>query len=126
MFRELSADVVTAAAHQMRSGRPSFQIRALRGAASDVGADESAFAHRDAQFSVVAFGSDAQRLDLMWEPRGRRSTGLYTSFEASDRPARIAEAIPPSTLARLRRITERIDPRHLFRDNFPVGPGGDE
>lgn len=124
LFRDLSTDVVTAAAALVRSGQTYFfQIRALGGAASDVDADETAFAHREAQFSLAAFGTEADRLALMWEPLGSHSLGLYTSFEASDRPARIEEAFPPRVLARLRSIKQRVDPQHRFRDNFPVGSG---
>ncbi|MFK4791035.1 LLM class flavin-dependent oxidoreductase [Microbacterium sp. ZW T5_56] len=127
LFRDLSPEVVTAAAALVRSGQtPFFQIRALGGAASDVDADETAFAHREAQLSLVAFGSDADRLGLMWEPLGSHSIGLYTSFEASNRPARIDEAFPPHVLARLRRIKQRVDPHRLFRDNFPVGSDASE
>jgi hypothetical protein len=44
-----------------------FQIRSVGGAVADVPPDATAFANRDANFSVVAFGADRTRLDEAWE-----------------------------------------------------------
>jgi hypothetical protein len=44
-----------------------FQIRSVGGAVADVPPDATAFANRDANFSVVAFGTDRTRLDEAWE-----------------------------------------------------------
>jgi berberine-like enzyme len=46
--------------------------------------------------------------------------GLYLSFETDQDPARITEAFPPATLARLRELKLRYDPDNVFRDNFTI------
>lgn len=106
----------------LRSGATYFfQIRALGGATADIGPEETAFAHRDAQFSVLAMGSGS-RLDPLWEPMRSHFTGLYLSFETGRGPERLAEAFPPATLARLRDLKRRYDPQNVFTDNFNIAP----
>ncbi|WP_306232127.1 LLM class flavin-dependent oxidoreductase [Agrococcus beijingensis] len=98
-----------------------FQIRAMGGAVADVPSDETAFAHRDAKFSVIAFGMDRVRLDAAWDTLvAPHASGLYLSFETDQRPGRLEEAFPPATLARLRALKAEVDPENLFRDNFNV------
>jgi len=60
---------------------------------------------------------------LRWfEPVRRQSEGLYLSFESDRHPDRIADAFPPATLDRLRRLKTELDPHNLFRDNFNIIP----
>ena len=99
-----------------------FQIRSVGGAVADVPSDATAYAHRSANFSVVAFGASKGRLDEAWEQMAAHSTGLYLSFETDQRPERIGEAWPPATLARLRELKRRYDPDNVFRDNFNITP----
>ncbi len=111
----------TAAAGLIASGLVYFfQIRSVGGAVADVAPDATAYAHRSANFSVVAFGADRARLDAAWDDLAKHFSGLYLSFETDLRPERIAEAFPPATLARLRTLKERYDPANVFRDNFNV------
>ena len=97
-----------------------FSLRALGGAVADVPDDATAFAHRSAAFSIATFGANEARLDAAWRDIAAHSRGLYLSFETSLRPERIGEAYPPATLERLRAIKSRVDPQHLFRDNFAI------
>lgn len=98
-----------------------FQLRAMGGAIADVASDATAFAHRDAQFSVIAFGAHRARLDAAWDTLvAPHASGLYLSFETDQRPGRLEEAFPPATLARLRALKAEVDPDNLFRDNFNV------
>jgi FAD/FMN-containing dehydrogenase len=99
-----------------------FQIRSLGGAVADVPADATAFGHRDANFSVVAFGADRAHLDEAWEDMYRHFRGLYLSFESDTRPERLGDAFPPATLQRLRALKRRYDPDNVFRDNFNIAP----
>ncbi|MFD1505612.1 LLM class flavin-dependent oxidoreductase [Georgenia yuyongxinii] len=111
------------AARLIRSGETYFfQIRAMGGAMADVAPDATAFAHRSANFSVVAFGAGAERLDRFWDPMRQHFTGLYVSFETDRHPERLREAYPPRTLDRLLDIKRRYDPENVFRDNFDLGP----
>jgi hypothetical protein len=101
---------------------PFFQLRAVGGAVADVPEAATAYAHRSANFSVVALGSNPERLDAQWRTLAEHTAGMYLSFDSSERPERIGEAFPPATLARLRAIKAAYDPTCLFRDNFAVEP----
>ncbi|NMR20054.1 LLM class flavin-dependent oxidoreductase [Cellulomonas fimi] len=99
-----------------------FQVRAMGGATGDVDPDATAFAHRSANFQVVAMGASPARLDAAWDAMRRHFTGLYVSFETDTRPERLLDAYPPRTLARLRDVKRRYDPENVFRDNVVVEP----
>ena len=100
-----------------------FQLRAVGGAVHDVPADATAFAHRSSEFSVVAFGGDRRVLDARWrELIAPHVDGAYLSFETGQGPESVAQAFPPATLERLRRIKREVDPDNLFRDNTNVDP----
>jgi FAD/FMN-containing dehydrogenase len=101
-----------------------FQIRTTGGAASDADADATAYAHRDANFSLTAMGIDAALTDKVWDPMRRHLDGLYLSFETDVRPQRLLDAFPPATLERLRELKTRYDPDNVFRDNFNIAPIG--
>lgn len=108
----------------VRSGvTPFFQIRAAGGAVHDVPADATAYAHRSANFSLVAFGSSRGRLDAVWDAMAGHFDGLYVSFETDLRPERLADAFPGATLGRLRDLKRRYDPQDVFRHNFSVASG---
>lgn len=99
-----------------------FQIRSLGGAVGDVAPDATAFGHRDANFSVVAFGTDRARLDEAWEDMYQHFRGVYLSFETDTRAERLGDAFPVATLERLRALKHRYDPGNVFRDNFNIAP----
>ena len=99
-----------------------FQLRTVGGAVADADPEATAYAHRDAAFSVVAMGTTRRRLDRAWDALGENFDGLYLSFESDPRPDRLADAFPPKTLARLRDLKHRYDPDNLFRDNFNIDP----
>ncbi len=86
---------------------------------SDVPADATAYAHRDAGFQVTAMGIDDKRMDRIWEANRGRFDGLYLSFETG--LGKLADAFPPTTLARLQGVLKRhYDPANVFRDNFNI------
>ncbi|ROR66229.1 LLM class flavin-dependent oxidoreductase [Agrococcus jenensis] len=124
LLRSITPAVATALARFLDAGAHFFfQIRAMGGAIGDVDPDATAFAHRDAGFSVIAFGMDRTRLDAAWDTLvAPHASGLYLSFETDRRPGRLEEAFPPATLARLRALKAEVDPENLFRDNFNVVP----
>lgn len=113
-------DAADAIAALIASGAtPWFQIRSVGGAVADVAPDATAYAHRDAGFSVTAIGRGPV-FDQLWDALATHFDGLYLSFESRTDPALVAQAFPPATLARLREVKRRYDPEPLFRDNFPV------
>lgn len=121
--REITPAFAAASADLINSGAAHwYQIRTVGGAVSDVAADATAYAHRDANFSLAVMGSNARQLDHWFEPVRRQSDGLYLSFESDSSSERIADAFPPATLERLRRLKSRLDPDNLFQDNFNVTP----
>jgi alkanesulfonate monooxygenase SsuD/methylene tetrahydromethanopterin reductase-like flavin-dependent oxidoreductase (luciferase family) len=103
-----------------------FQIRTTGGAASDVEADATAYAHRDVNFSVTAMGVDRRLTDARWDGMRRHFDGLYLSFETDQRPERLGDAFPPATLRRLRELKARYDPDNVFRDNFSITAAKEE
>ncbi|MEV4343688.1 LLM class flavin-dependent oxidoreductase [Actinoplanes sp. NPDC049596] len=99
-----------------------FQVRSVGGAVADVAEEATAYSHRSANFSVVAFGSSREELDEKWAALGSHFRGLYLSFETDLSPERIHEAWPEKSLTRLRALKEQYDPANVFRDNFNIAP----
>ena len=119
LVTHITPEFAKAAERMLESGDTYFfQIRSVGGAVADVAADATAYAHRSANFSVIAMGSDHARLDRSWAHLAAHTQGLYLSFDSSLRPERIAEAFPPATLERLRAIKAEVDPDGIFVDNF--------
>ncbi|PFG39417.1 FAD/FMN-containing dehydrogenase [Georgenia soli] len=123
LLEHLTPEFAADAKRLVRSGETFFfQIRAMGGAISDVDPGATAFAHRSANFSVVAFGASRTRLDRIWDSMQHHFTGIYPSFETDPRPERLLDAYPAPTLERLRALKRRYDPDNVFRDNFNVAP----
>ena len=123
LLAHLTPEFSAAAESLIRGGAVYFfQIRSVGGAVADVDPSATAYAHRSANFSVVAFGASRERLDAAWEDLASHYSGLYLSFETDQRPERIVEAWPPETLKRLRELKRRYDPDNVFRDNFNITP----
>jgi FAD/FMN-containing dehydrogenase len=107
------------------------QIRILGGAMARVGAEDTAFAHRDAQVMVTIitpFEDVAQApIHAAWthayyEALRPRSMGVYSNFLEDEGAARIHEAYPERTYRRLADIKRRYDPTNLFRRNQNIAP----
>ncbi|PJJ62067.1 LLM class flavin-dependent oxidoreductase [Compostimonas suwonensis] len=123
LVEHITPEFAAAAAALLETGAVYFfQLRAVGGAVADVADDATAYGNRSANFSVVAFGSNAARLDQAWAGLREHLTGLYISFETGAHPERIADAFPAATLRRLRELKSRIDPGNVFRDNFNLAP----
>lgn len=121
LLREITPSFAEAATRMILDGGSHFfQIRSMGGAVADLPADATAFAHRDAAFSVVAFGPSETRLNRHWDALRPHFSGLYLSFETDTRPERLLEAFPEPVLRRLQELKAIYDPTHLFRDNFSV------
>lgn len=126
MIEHLTPGFARDAASLVRSGHTYFfQIRAAGGAVADVPAEATAYAHRSANFSVVAFGASRHRLDAVWDAMAGHFSGIYSSFETDRRPERLAEVFPGRTLERLRALKRHLDPEDVFRHNFSVAAGDD-
>jgi FAD/FMN-containing dehydrogenase len=123
LIRHITPAFAADATAMLESGASYFfQLRAVGGAVSDVPADATAYGWRDANFSVVAFGTRHSGLDPWWERLLSHMEGLYLSFESATGPDVVARAFPPAHLARLKELKRRYDPTGLFRDNFFIDP----
>jgi FAD/FMN-containing dehydrogenase len=123
LLNGITPEFALEAAALLRSGSVHlFQLRSLGGAMADVLPDATAFAHRQAQFPVNALAVDAREVDRYWDRIRPHLDGIYLSFETDRDPARLNEAFPPATLARLRTLKLELDPHNLFRDNFNIDP----
>lgn len=121
MAEHLTPELAADAARLVRSGAtPFFQIRAAGGAVHDVPADATAYAHRSANFSVVAMGTSRRRIDAIWDAMAHHFDGAYLSFETDPRPERLRDVYPGATLERLRGLKRRYDPEDVFRHNYSV------
>ena len=121
LLEHITPEFAAAVEALLASGEVHFlQIRSVGGAVADVPADATAYAHRTANFSIVALGSRAEELNRLWDGLAEHFTGLYLSFDTDLRPERVADAFPAETIARLRVLKSRYDPRNVFRDNFNI------
>ncbi|WP_461296903.1 hypothetical protein [Streptomyces harbinensis] len=112
-----------AAARVIRSGAIGwFQLRSVGGAVADVPSDATAYARRDANFSLVVMGGADEVVDRARVRLSPFLDGLCISFETSLRPERIAAAWHPRTLSRLRELKSVYDPECVFGDNFALTP----
>jgi hypothetical protein len=121
LVRHITPAFAQAAARLINSGLVYFfQIRSVGGAVADVPPDATAYASRSANFSVIAFGANRERLNLAWDNMAQHFDGLYLNFETDLRPERVQDAFPPRTLERLRVLKQQYDPQNMFRDNFNI------
>jgi hypothetical protein len=104
------------------------------GASHRVGADETAFAFRDARFNVGIFGTWADQADdeanTTWVRdyyealRPHSLGGGYVNFSSRDELGRVQETYGEHH-ARLAEVKRRYDPENLLRLNQNVRPAAD-
>ncbi len=108
-----------------------FQFRVLGGAVSRVPADATAYAHRERRMMVnvasLLPGSTDDGPVEEWADGFARALDIgagpvYVNYLGSDAAARVADAYPGATGARLAEVKRRYDPRNLFRWNVNVAP----
>ena len=113
---------------------PVVQLRVMGGAMARVGADATAFAHRDRLIlgNVAAMYGDAGEqpeheawvTNVALELSGG-DPAAYTGFLSDEGPARVRAAYPGGTWERLAAIKAEYDPDNLFRHNQNVPPAAD-
>ncbi len=107
-----------------------LQLRALGGAAGRVPDDATAYAHRGRRFmaNVAAFYSGREDVagKTAWVDELTRALepapGVYVNFLGDEGEARVHDAYPPATWARLAEIKRRYDPDNVFHRNQNVPP----
>lgn len=110
----------------------ALQLRALGGAMARIGGEATAFAHRDARYLVAmlaAWMDPAEDpaphrawVEALYEAIRPEGSGVYVNFLGNEGAARIKEAYPAATYARLAEIKRRYDPGNLFRFNQNILP----
>jgi len=106
----------------------------IGGAVARVGADDTAFGSREAEYNLLILGiSDDPAIDdankawarEMWQAVRPFSTGgVYVNYMDRDESERIADAYGSTHYARLVELKKRYDPDNLFRLNQNIAPSG--
>lgn len=135
-IESLDIDAAATLFEHLQSGTAPMrmaQFRPLGGAVARVPADATAFAHRDRRFIAIV-GAMHERPEqhtefAAWTAAGARelgetSPGAYVGFLGRDGDARVGEAYPGATGARLARIRREYDPTNLFAGNHSVSSHG--
>jgi hypothetical protein len=109
-----------------------IQFRGLGGAMARVPEDATAFAHRQRRYFVAVIAVWLDPADnpapheawtaALWQQTRHEGNGVYVNFLETEGSARVHDAYPPATYARLAAIKRRYDPGNLFRFNQNVPP----
>jgi FAD/FMN-containing dehydrogenase len=110
---------------------PAAGLQAYGGAIADVGADDTAFSHRDVMVEFVASNpwtdpaedeiriSTARRFGAAIEPF---SSGAYVNSLTDEGAQGVRRAYGAAKLARLRELKRRYDPENVFHLNHNIPP----
>ena len=129
---DAALDAALAALQQSTSPYSIVEFRGLGGAMARVPTDATAFAHRDRRYfvAIIAIWLDESEdaavhgawTESLWRLICREGSGVYVNFLGNEGEARVHEAYPPATYARLARIKRQYDPENLFRYNQNIPP----
>jgi FAD/FMN-containing dehydrogenase len=125
-------DAMLAAVEHASSPFSFVQLRGLGGALARIPADATAFAHRHQRYFVAIIGLwiDADEdaaphtawTEALWRKLRPEGNGVYVNFLEREGEARVRDAYPPATYARLVEIKRKYDPRNFFRFNQNIKP----
>lgn len=132
----VDSDVAETIVERLRAAPTSFavaQLRVLGGAVARVPVEATAFAHRGRRIMVTLIAhherpeerpeTDAWVADFADALR-QEDTGVYVNFLGDEGEARVHDAYPGATWARLAAVKARYDPTNLFRLNQNIPPAG--
>ena len=129
---DAALDAALAANERATSPFSLIQFRGLGGAMARVGSDATAFAHRQRRYFVAIIGIWLDAAEdaavhqawtaALWQTIRPEGSGVYVNFLEEEGEARIRDAYPPATFARLAEVKRRYDPGNLFRFNQNVPP----
>jgi FAD/FMN-containing dehydrogenase len=129
---DTALDAALAAIKQSPSPYSIVEFRGLGGAMARVPTDATAFAHRDRRYfvAIIAIWLDPAEnpavhgawTESLWQTIRQEGTGVYVNFLGNEGEARVHEAYPPATYARLAAIKRQYDPGNLFRFNQNIPP----
>ncbi len=129
---DATLDAALAAMAQPPSPVTVVHFRGLGGALARIPRDATAFAHRSHAYFVAAISAwfdpndagDGPRAwtESLWQAIRHERAGVYVNFLEEEGEARVHEAYPPATYARLAAIKAKYDPENLFRFNQNIRP----
>jgi FAD/FMN-containing dehydrogenase len=128
---DAAVDAMLEATATRTSPMAMIQLRVLGGAMARVGADETAFAHRDAgvmALIITPFDDPATEpvhrawTEALHEKLSPNSVGVYSNFLEVEGDERIRAAYPAGTYERLADVKRRYDPANLFHQNQNIRP----
>ncbi|HET8523385.1 MAG TPA: FAD-binding oxidoreductase [Thermomicrobiales bacterium] len=129
---DTTLDATLAAIENAPSPFSVVQFRALGGAMARVDANATAFAHRNQRYMVAVIGLWLDPVEdqaihegwtkSLWEAIRQDASGVYVNFLENEGTARLLDAYPQATYARLAEIKRRYDPENLFHFNQNVLP----
>lgn len=98
--------------------RPLVQVRGIGGAANDIAADATAYAHRSGEVlvSTALFPPQGMaELSAAVAPLWEHAVGAYRNFESHPSTVTFDRAFPGATGRRVRELAHRYDPDGLLR-----------
>ena len=125
-------DALVAAAEDLPSPQAEVFVAHLGGAIARVPADQTAYAHRDAEFVVNIHGHWTEPAEdqtgVAWV-RGlfdalapHATGGTYVNFLSDEGAEGVRGAYPPAVWSRLVEVKRRYDPENVFRLNQNIPP----
>ena len=125
-------DAVLAAVERLPSPHAEVLIAHLGGAIAQVGNDQTAYAHRNAEFVLNIHGHWTEpahdEAGLAWarglfeEIAPHATGGAYVNFLSDEGSERVKDAYPPAVWSRLVEVKRRYDPDNVFRLNQNIPP----
>jgi FAD/FMN-containing dehydrogenase len=130
---DTTLDAALSAMERANSPYSIIQFRGLGGAMRRVSSEATAFAHRDRRYFVALVGVwldpgedpavHKAWVRSLWEQVRHECLGVYVNFlEEDEGKARILDAYPSATFARLAEIKRRYDPWNFFKFNQNIRP----
>ncbi len=130
---DAATDTLLEIAAAMPPGTSGIGMQGLRGAASRVGVDATAFPHRAAQYDFLILAQWADRRDsernIAWARdsfaamQPHLEDAVYVNNLGTEGPDRVRAAYGPNH-QKLAELKRRYDPKNIFRLNQNVPPAG--
>lgn len=125
-------DVIVSGANAAPSPLSAVLVEHLGGAVARVGADETAFDHRNAEYNFAVIGRWLDPADAdaniawargLWKAMRPYARGTYVNYlGVGDSADRVKDAYSPEKYARLAALKREYDPENVFHRNQNIVP----
>jgi len=129
---DAAIDAIVARSNELPSPESMILIEHLGGAVGRVGAHDTAFSNRAAQYNASVFGTWVDAIDdnriVAWvrtfgdELKAFSTGGAYVNYMASDEGAGNIEAAYEANFKRLTAVKRKYDPTNFFSGNQNIAP----